>query len=46
MKKKQALIAIAVKLLRVMYGLARKKENYDPDKVLGDYRRAQLQQAA
>ncbi|MDK2815518.1 MAG: transposase [Moorella sp. (in: firmicutes)] len=46
LKKKQALIAIAVKLLRVMYGLARKKENYDPDKVLGDYRRAQLQQAA
>ncbi|MDN5346841.1 MAG: transposase [Clostridia bacterium] len=46
LKKKQALIAIALKLLRVMYGLVRKKENYNPNKVLGDYRKAQLQKAA
>lgn len=29
LKKKQALVAISLKLLRVMFGLARKKENYN-----------------
>jgi transposase len=46
LKKKQALIAISLKLLRVMFGLARKKQNYDPKKVLGEYRINQIKQAA
>jgi hypothetical protein len=46
LKKKQALVAISLKLLRVMFGLARKKENYDCQKVLGEYRLTQLKQVA
>lgn len=44
--KKQALIAVSLKLLRVMFTLGRKKRFYDPQKALGNYRMAQLQQAA
>lgn len=46
LKKKQALVAISLKLLRVMFGLAKKKENYDSQKVLGEYRITQLKQVA
>lgn len=46
LKKKQALIAIACKLLRVMFTLAKEKRMYDPEKVLGEYRKKQLQTAA
>ncbi len=46
LKKKQALIAISMKLIRVIFALAKNKTVYDPNKVLGDFREAQLQQAA
>ncbi|WP_281246398.1 hypothetical protein [Desulfoscipio geothermicus] len=40
------MIAIACKLLRVMFTLAKEKRIYDPEKVLGEYRKNQLQAAA
>lgn len=46
LRKKQALVAISLKLLRVMFTLVREKSYYDPQKVLGSYRVSQLQQAA
>lgn len=46
LRKKQALVAISLKLLRVVFTLGQEKRYYDPQRVLGDYRRAQLQQAA
>lgn len=44
LKSKQALIAISVKLIRVMFTLAKKRENYDSTKVLGEYRIKQIKQ--
>lgn len=46
LKKKQALIAISLKLLRVMFALITKKERYDSSKALGRYRQMQLKYAA
>jgi len=46
LRKKQALIAISMKILRVMFTLGREKQLYDPQKALGNYRLGQLQQAA
>lgn len=46
LSKKQALVAISLKLLRVMFTLGREKRSYDQTKVLGSYRQTQLQQAA
>lgn len=46
LKKKQALVAIALKLLRVMFTLVKKKVEYDPAQALGAYRQRQLLQAA
>lgn len=43
---KKALVAIALKLLRVMFTMVKKKVEYDPAKVLGIYRSRQLGQAA
>ncbi len=43
---KQALIAVACKLLRVLFTLARERRLYDPAKVLGEYRTNQLGLAA
>jgi len=45
LKKKQALVAISVKLIRIIFTLATKKEHYDPDKVLGRYRVDQIKAA-
>ncbi|AAM24980.1 transposase [Caldanaerobacter subterraneus subsp. tengcongensis MB4] len=42
LEKKQALIAISIKLIRVMFTLAKKKEKYDSQKVLGEYRMKQI----
>jgi len=42
LKSKQALVAIANKLVRVMFGLIRKNELYNPDLVLGEIRKSQL----
>jgi len=46
LKGKQALIVIACKILRVMFTLAIEKRMYDAEKVLGTYRKQQLQMAA
>lgn len=46
LKPKQALVAIACKLLRVMFALAKKQCLYDPEKVLGAYRQQQLELVA
>lgn len=42
----QALVAVACKLLRVIFALVKKREMYDPQKVLGDYRKQQIEAAA
>lgn len=46
LKKKQSMIAICNKLIRVLFELGRKKKTYDASKVLGPHREAQLQGAA
>lgn len=46
LKKKQSMIAICTKLIRVLFELGRKKKAYDAGKVLGPHREAQLQAAA
>ncbi|MBN2981756.1 IS110 family transposase [Cohnella algarum] len=46
LKKKQSMIAICNKLIRVLFELGRKKKAYDAGKVLGPHREAQLLQAA
>lgn len=46
LKKKQSMIAICNKLIRVLFELGRKKKAYDASKVLGSHREAQLQIAA
>ena len=42
LKKKQALIVIATKLIRVIFSLIKSKELYDPRKVLGSFREMQI----
>ncbi|HEX3046069.1 MAG TPA: IS110 family transposase [Bacillota bacterium] len=46
LKKKQALVALSIKLIRIMKTLINRKEKYDPSKVLGPIREIQLQEAA
>lgn len=46
LKKKQALVAIASKLIRVIQTLISRKEKYDSTKVLGPIREIQLKEAA
>ncbi len=46
LKKKQSLIAICNKLIRVLFELGRKQKNYDAAKVLGPHREGQMQAAA
>ncbi len=46
LKRKQALVAISLKLLRVVMGLLHNHETYDPAKVLGRHRQQQLGIAA
>lgn len=46
LKKKQALVAVSCKLLRVMFTLATERKMYDPSKVLGPAREAQEASAA
>lgn len=45
LKKMQALMAVACKLLRVLYAMAIKGMKYDPGKLLGDIRREQKKAA-
>ena len=46
LKKKQSMIAISSKLIRVLFELGRKQKEYDANKVFGPHREAQLQAAA
>jgi transposase len=46
LKKKQSMISICNKLIRVLFELGRKQKVYDATKVLGPHREAQLQAAA
>lgn len=46
LKKKQSLIAICGKLVRVLFTLGRKQMDYDANKVLGPHRLSQMQAAA
>ena len=45
LKKMQALMAVACKLLRVLYAMATKGNKYDPGKLLGDIHRPQKKAA-
>ena len=45
LKKMQALMAVACKLLRVLYAMATKGVTYDPQKLLSDIRRPQKKAA-
>ena len=44
--KMQALVVISKKILTLIHTLAKKKENYNPDKVFGNVRREQLKTVA
>jgi transposase len=46
LRKMQALIVISKKILTIIHTLAKKKENYNPDKVFGYVRREQFKSAA
>lgn len=46
LKKKQSIIALCGKLVRVLYALGTKQREYNPDDLLGPVRKAQLQRAA
>jgi transposase len=46
LKKKQSIIALCGKLIRVLYTLGTKQKEYDANEVLGPVRQAQLQQHA
>jgi hypothetical protein len=46
LKPKQSLVAVACKLLRVLFALATKQRFYDPQIVLGEFRTQQLGLAA
>ena len=46
LKKMQALVVVSKKILTLIHTLAKKKENYDPEKVFGHVRREQLKAAA
>jgi transposase len=45
LKKVQALVVISKKILTLIYTLAKKKENYNPELVFGDTRKKQLRAA-
>lgn len=46
LKKKQALIVIAKKVISVLYNLVKKKTEYRAELVLGEFRKSQMKQAA
>ena len=41
----QSVVAVACKVLRIFYVILTKGVRYDPEKLLGDIRRAQVQAA-
>jgi len=38
----QAIVAVGLKVMRILFYMAKNKEKYDPDKALGDVRRQQI----
>jgi len=46
LKKKQALVVIAKKIITVIYNLVKKQTEYRPELVLGEFRKSQIKQAA
>lgn len=46
LKKKQSLIVLCCKLIRIFFALASKKAQYDSQKMMGDIKRSALQNAA
>ncbi|MDK2920171.1 MAG: hypothetical protein PWQ37_2904 [Candidatus Petromonas sp.] len=42
--KNQALVAVGLKVMRIMFYMAKNKERYDPKKALGDVRQNQIQE--
>ena len=45
LKKMQSLVAVACKVIRVFYVILKKGVDYDPEKMMGDIRRPELQAA-
>ena len=45
LKKMQSLVAVACKVIRVFYVMLKKGVDYDPEKMMGDIRRPELQTA-
>ena len=45
LKKMQSLVAVACKVIRVFYVMLKKGVDYDPEKMMGDIRRPELQAA-
>ena len=45
LKKMQSVVAIACKVIRVFYAILTKGVDYDPQKLMGDIRRPQMQAA-
>lgn len=43
LKKMQSVVAVACKALRIFYAILTKGIQYDPEKMLGDIRRPQVQ---
>lgn len=43
--KKQALVVIAIKIIKVLLALVNKQQVYDAEKVLGEYRITQIKAA-
>jgi transposase len=46
LKKKQSLVLLCCKLIRIFYALLRKRVAYDPQKMMSDIKRQSLQKAA
>ena len=42
LKGKQALVAVGLKVLRILFYMAKNREKYDPDKALGEVRKEQI----
>ena len=43
LRGKQALIAVGLKVMRIMFYMAKNREKYDPSKALGEIRKQQIE---
>lgn len=46
LKKKQSMIVLCCKLIRIFFAILKKGVKYDPSKMLNDIKRPELQEAA